>query len=57
MKPDDPLPILRWMAEVLERGETPHVMSYPSAVVRICRTAAETGMDLGRPCSRAPASR
>ena len=30
------------------RGEMPHVMSYPSAVVRICRAAAETGLDLGR---------
>jgi hypothetical protein len=48
VEPDDPLPILRWMAEVLARGDIPHVMSYPSAVVRICRAAAETGMDLGR---------
>jgi hypothetical protein len=46
--PDHPLPILRWMAEILERGETPHVMSYPSAVVRLCRMATETGMDLSR---------
>ena len=46
--PDRPLPILRWMAQVLHRGETPHVMSYPSAVVRLCTAAAETGLDLRR---------
>ena len=46
--PDEPLPILRWMTQILGRGETPHLMSYPSAVVRLCRAAMETGVDLGR---------
>ena len=46
--PDRPLPILRWMGQVLRRGETPHVMSYPSAVVRLCTAAMETGLDLRR---------
>jgi hypothetical protein len=36
------------MAQVLRRGETPHVMSYPSAVVRLCTAATETGLDLRR---------
>jgi hypothetical protein len=45
---DDPRPILRWMSQTLGRGEIPHVMAYPSAVVGICRTAADTGMDLSR---------
>jgi hypothetical protein len=46
--PDRPLPILRWMEQILRRGETPHVMSYPSAVVRLCLAAVETGLDLRR---------
>ncbi|HEY7727908.1 MAG TPA: hypothetical protein VID50_05595, partial [Candidatus Eisenbacteria bacterium] len=46
--PDEPTPILRWMAQVLTRGETPHLMGYPSAVVRLCRAAAETGLDIAR---------
>lgn len=46
--PDHPLPILRWMATLMDRGEIPHLMSYPSAVVRLCTAAAEAGMDLGR---------
>jgi len=46
--PDHPLPILHWIKEVLGRGEIPHVMTYPSAVVRLCSAAAEAGVDFGR---------
>lgn len=46
--PDRPLPILRWMEQILRRGETPHLMSFPSAVVRLCIAAAEIGLDLSR---------
>ena len=46
--PDRPWPILRWMEDLLRRGETPHVMTFPSAVVRLCTAAAETGLDLRR---------
>jgi hypothetical protein len=46
--PDEPGPILRWMTQVLARGETPHLMSYPSSVVRLCRAATDAGLDLRR---------
>jgi hypothetical protein len=36
------------MTQIIGLGETPHLMSYPSAVVRLCRAATETGVDLGR---------
>jgi hypothetical protein len=36
------------MEQILGRGETPHVMRFPSAVVRLCMVAAETGLDLRR---------
>jgi len=44
--PEDPRPIIDWMAGVLRRGGTPHLRSFASAAVTLCRTASEIGVDL-----------
>ena len=41
-----PLPIARWMADVLRCGRTPHVWTYASSATRLCRAAAEAGLNL-----------
>ena len=43
---DDPRPIALWMASVLRKGEVPHLWGAPSSALRLCRTAAENGIDL-----------
>jgi hypothetical protein len=43
---DNPLPIARWMAEVLREGRTPHLLAFASSAVRVCQVAAEAGIDL-----------
>lgn len=43
---DAPLPIARWMAEVLRDGATPLLVTYSSLGVRLCRAALEAGLDL-----------
>ena len=43
---DDPLPIARWMAETLRRGQTPHLVSFVSPAVRLCQAAERAGLDL-----------
>jgi hypothetical protein len=42
----DPLPIARWLAEVRQGGETPHLMTFPSAAVRLCQVAMSAGLDI-----------
>jgi hypothetical protein len=41
-----PLPIARWLAGVLGEGETPHLMTFPSAAVRLCQAASAAGLDI-----------
>jgi hypothetical protein len=41
-----PLPIVRWMAEVIRAGGIPHVWTYASSATRLCRAAAEAGIDI-----------
>ena len=41
-----PLPVARWMAEVLEQGEVPHLFTFPSSAVRLCEAASEAGLSL-----------
>ncbi|MDR7543253.1 MAG: hypothetical protein QN120_03260 [Armatimonadota bacterium] len=61
---EDPLPVARWMAACLDRGEVPHLWSFPSATLRLCRAAAAAGLDLsgaqftvsGEPLTEARAS-
>ena len=41
-----PLGVARWMAGVLERGEVPHLFTFPSSAVRLCEAAAEADVSL-----------
>lgn len=43
---DGPLPVARWMAEVLRTGRTPILHTYPSSAVRVCQAALGAGIDL-----------
>jgi hypothetical protein len=43
---DDPLPVGRWLAEVVRRGGTPWVRTFPSSAVRACQAALAAGIDL-----------
>ena len=43
---DDPLPIARWMTDVLRSGGTPYLYTFASAAVRVCRAAEQAGLTL-----------
>lgn len=43
---DAPAPIIEWMRHTLRAGEVPHLWGAPSAMVRLCQTAEESGIDL-----------
>lgn len=43
---DDPLPLARWMADVLRAGRTPWVRTMPSLAVRVCQAAVDAGVEL-----------
>jgi hypothetical protein len=43
---DDPLPLAQWVSEVLRSGRTPHLFTFASSAVRLCRAAFESGLDL-----------
>ncbi len=43
---DDPLPVARWMREVLRAGQVPHLFTFSSPAVCLCQAAAATGIDL-----------
>ncbi len=42
----DPSPIVRWMAEALGAGRTPHLQTFASSAVRVCRAALDSSIDL-----------
>lgn len=42
----DPIHLARWMRDVLERGQVPHLFSFPSSAVSLCRRASEAGISL-----------
>jgi hypothetical protein len=42
----NPLPIVRWMRELLDRGRTPHLVTLASSAVRLCEAARAAGLDL-----------
>jgi hypothetical protein len=44
--PDDALPIVRWIREVRQAGGVPHLRTFPSSAVRVCRAAAAAGLDI-----------
>ena len=41
-----PLPIARWMAEILQAGRTPHLSVSVSSAVRLCQAALDAGIDI-----------
>lgn len=41
-----PRPLVEWMAGILRRGAVPHLMTSPSAAVRLAEAAAAAGVDL-----------
>jgi hypothetical protein len=41
-----PLPIARWMTEVVRQGRVPHLWTYASSAARVCRAAADAGIDM-----------
>jgi hypothetical protein len=43
---DDPLPIARWMVDLLRRGQVPHLYAFLSPAVRLCQAAEAAGFDL-----------
>ena len=43
---DDPLPIARWMAGVLQDGGIPHLKTSASSAVRLCQAALKCGLEL-----------
>jgi len=42
----DPRPIVDWMSGVLAAGRTPHLHTFASSAVRVCRAARAAGVDL-----------
>jgi hypothetical protein len=42
----DPLPVARWMRQVLESGQTPLLFTYSSPGVRLCEAARAARLDL-----------
>jgi len=45
---EEPLPIVRWMEEVLRSGQEPLLFSFPSAALRVAECAAARGVNLER---------
>ena len=43
---DDPEPIVRWMVDVLARGDTPHLWTFASSAVLVCQAARRLGLDI-----------
>jgi hypothetical protein len=42
----DPLPIVRWIRAVLDAGEIPHLTTWVTSAMNICRAAASRGIDI-----------
>jgi hypothetical protein len=42
----DPLPVIRWMLDVLQSGQTPHLFTFVSSAVRLSQVARRAGLDL-----------
>ncbi|HXJ83695.1 MAG TPA: hypothetical protein VMS64_34030 [Candidatus Methylomirabilis sp.] len=43
---NDPQPIVAWMSAVLATGRTPHLHTFASSAVRVCRAARAAGVSL-----------
>ncbi|MDQ7858966.1 MAG: hypothetical protein QN174_06010 [Armatimonadota bacterium] len=46
VRPDDPRPILKWIAQVRRRGLVPHLRATPSTAVLVCQAALDAGVDI-----------
>jgi hypothetical protein len=44
--PEDPRPVARWLCEVLAAGRVPHLFTFPSSAVALCRTVLRDGIDI-----------
>ena len=42
----DPMPIVRWMADVLRSGKSPSLAAYVTGAVQVCQAAHDAGVDL-----------
>ena len=42
----DPLPVIRWMQDVLQSGQTPHLFTFVSSAVRLSQVARRAGLGL-----------
>jgi hypothetical protein len=42
----DPLPIARWLADILRTGRTPHLFTFVSPALRLCEAATQAGIEL-----------
>jgi hypothetical protein len=43
---ESPLPVAHWISRTRRSGRTPHLYGFVSSVVRLCRAAAEAGVDI-----------
>lgn len=43
---EDPLPVARWMAAILDGGAVPHLHTFASSAARLCQAALEAGIGL-----------
>ena len=43
---DDPLPLVRWLRQTLDAGETPHVWTFASSAALACEAARGAGIDI-----------
>jgi hypothetical protein len=43
---DGPMPIVRWMTDALAAGARPHLLTFSSSGVRLCRAALDAGVSL-----------
>jgi hypothetical protein len=43
---DNPLPIVHWIAQVLQGGGTPHLLAFATAATQLCRAARDSGIRL-----------
>jgi hypothetical protein len=46
VRPDDPLPLVEWIAQVRREGLVPHLRATPSTAVLTCQAALNAGVDV-----------
>jgi hypothetical protein len=43
---DDPRPVVRWLRSVLDAGQVPHLTTFVTPAIRMCRAARAEGVDI-----------